>query len=464
VHAAVARTLADHRRERLDENAALLAQHWEAAGEALEAARWHARAAAWSGFGDPTASLRHWRTVRELVDTLPDSEEATALGINARIFALQYGWRLGITSAEAEELFREAEEMALRLGDIRARATLLMAYGMIRGSGDGDVEEYAKLVRESVALAEETADPALYMSLAFGAYALSIVGDYRDAIEQLDRALELADGDTSLGAGVAVGCPYAYCLIFKGGFLAVLGEWSAAGRLLEAGMKLAGEQKDIETVGWGHMWSGFLCFLRGESDALFGHAQQAIEIAERMGGAFSRAWAWQWFGTAATTREEWEQAIEALERGRAISAEGRTAVEIEPLFLATLAESLLGIGDHEAALAKATSGVKIARERGARGFADLALLAQARVLLASESPEADAAARTTLSELLALVREVGAKGWEPTIHTELAELARRRGDEDGRERELRIAQQLYEEMNAAGQPAAADTGAASESI
>jgi len=55
-----------------------LAQHWEAAGETLEAARWHARAAAWAGSGDPTQALLHWRRARELADTLPESAETVA--------------------------------------------------------------------------------------------------------------------------------------------------------------------------------------------------------------------------------------------------------------------------------------------------------------------------------------------------------------------------------------------------
>ena len=98
VHAAVARAIAEEHPERLDEWAALLAQHWESAGETLEAARWNARAGAWTGTKDPTASLRHWRKVRELTDSLPDSEETAALGLSARILSLSYGWRLGIVS------------------------------------------------------------------------------------------------------------------------------------------------------------------------------------------------------------------------------------------------------------------------------------------------------------------------------------------------------------------------------
>ena len=52
-HAAIARALQELDPDRLDEHAALIAQHSEAAGEPLEAARWHARAAVWAGFSDP---------------------------------------------------------------------------------------------------------------------------------------------------------------------------------------------------------------------------------------------------------------------------------------------------------------------------------------------------------------------------------------------------------------------------
>jgi class 3 adenylate cyclase len=53
VHAAVARATLQHDPEHRDERAALLAHHWEEAGEALSAARWHRRAAEWVGAPTP---------------------------------------------------------------------------------------------------------------------------------------------------------------------------------------------------------------------------------------------------------------------------------------------------------------------------------------------------------------------------------------------------------------------------
>jgi len=79
IHAAVARALAEHSPGKLDERAALLAHHWEEAGEALEAARWHRRAAEWAGYGQMTEAVAHWRKVRALVASIPEEAEGRAL-------------------------------------------------------------------------------------------------------------------------------------------------------------------------------------------------------------------------------------------------------------------------------------------------------------------------------------------------------------------------------------------------
>ena len=67
-HAAAARAMIELEPERLDELAALIADHMAAGGETLEAARWSARAAYWAGHSRPQDALRLWRTVTELAD------------------------------------------------------------------------------------------------------------------------------------------------------------------------------------------------------------------------------------------------------------------------------------------------------------------------------------------------------------------------------------------------------------
>jgi hypothetical protein len=54
---------------------------------------------------------------------------------------------------------------------------------------------------------------------------------------------------------------------------------------------------------------------------------------------------------------------------------------------------------------------------------------------------------------MTLVNEIGAQRYRPLIHVQRAQLARLRGDEPGRERELREALRLFTEMGATARSA-----------
>jgi class 3 adenylate cyclase/tetratricopeptide (TPR) repeat protein len=451
LHAAVATAITDHHPDRLDEWAGLLAQHWRAAGEKLEAARWLARAAAWSGTSDPAQSLRHWREVQEMADSLPESAETTALGLTARIFRLQFGWRLGISHEEAEDVFHEAERMAARSGDGHSRAILLAVYSTIVGAGDGDLLRYLELGRQAFAIAEESGDPGLYVGLSLTAYAMFCTGQLREGMAVLDRAVELADGDPTMGAGIIVSCPLAFCQIFRAGFASYLGELAECRRVIERGMQLAREHGDIETVGWGHLWGAWIEYLTGDPDAALAHGRQAVEIADRLGDSFSRAWASYWLGVGHLTRKEWQQSIEAFERSAAISREHRTAVDCDAPRLALLAEAYLGAGDSERAWRHGQQAVDVAFERSQPHIEAFAIVSLSRVLLASGKADDHERVEAILARALKLATDTGSAMLEPLIRAELAELARQRGDEDLRQQELSTAYRQFSEAGASGQ-------------
>ncbi len=88
-HATVARAIEAAHAEKLDEQAALLAHHWEEAGEALAAARWHRRAADWLWMRDVTRSFEHFARVRTLTASLLDDAEGRDHGLRARVMLLQ---------------------------------------------------------------------------------------------------------------------------------------------------------------------------------------------------------------------------------------------------------------------------------------------------------------------------------------------------------------------------------------
>ncbi len=451
LHAKAAEAIASAYPDRLEERAALVADHWEAGGEQLEAARWHARAAARAGTGDPAAAFSHWQRVRDLTDEIPEFEESASLGLAARNFLLTFGWRLGIGPKEAGQLFAEAEEMARRADDVRSRALQLMGYSGLKAFGDGDLVGSARLARRATALAEEARDPPLYLASAVViCHSSAVSGELRQSIAVADRAIELAEGDPSVGAGLDVLCPLAFCVGYKGLDLAFLGELEEGARTIAAGREIAAEQGDLEVVGWSHHFSGFCSYLSGQAGSTLGHARRAVEITERIGDSFARSWAWFFLGMAEVMRERWRAALEALERSREICREQHTAVEAEPFRLALLAESHRGLSEAEQAREVAAEGVAIARSQGNVLGELYASLPRARVLLGTVGPDARTEIEATLARARELIRRSGAKAYEPQVHVELAALAHQDQDEETWRDELSEADRLFTEIGASG--------------
>jgi class 3 adenylate cyclase len=451
LHAKAAEAIASTNPERLEERAALIADHWEAAGEQLEAARWHARAAAWAGTGDPAAAFSHWQRVRKLADELPESRESAGLGLAASNFLLAFGWRLGIGREQAERLFGEGERIAAQAGDRTAQGLLLVNYSNIKVLNDGRLGEAARLARQAVALAEEAGDAALYVALAsLSLHPVTVIGEIRESIAVADRAIELAGGDPTVGAGLGIACPYAFCVGYKGMDLAFLGEVEEAGRQIARGREIATEQGDAEVLGWTHQWSCFHSYYLGEPGTALGHARRAVEIGERIGDWFARSWDWLFLGVAEVMREDWQAALEALERSREICREERTAVEAEPWRLGFLAEAHLGLGEAMRAREAAGEGVAIARAQGNVLGEIVASLAQARVLLGADGSDARAEIEAVLARALELIRRTGMRAYEPHVHLVLAELVRQSGDETVWREKLSEAQRLFTEIGASG--------------
>ncbi len=452
VHAAVARATADHYPDLLDERSALLAQHWEAAGEELEAATWHARAAAWAGTNDPAHSLTHWQRVQELTSALPESPETITLGLTARNLILQYGWRLGISSEDAHEMFVEAERMATNAGDMHARAILLASYGQIKGVSDGELDAAAELTLQAIALAEESGDPALVTVMSgTGAYALFCIGEHQKALAVLDRAIELAGGDATFGAGVTIRSPAAFAHAFKGALVGGLGKLDEARSLTAEGMRLAREASDTETSGWVHSFECWLAWMRGEPDAAHAHAQQFLESADRIGDAFSRSWAWLWVGWTESLLGHHAQAVEALNRSLKISRDQRSAVEGEALRLIVLAEAHLGLGDAEKARRLVGEALaSVAAGRSQRHLEIDGQLMRARILLESTGADAAEEIEAAVARALEVSGVLGLRAWEPIAHERLADLAHLLGDDERHAREIGEAHRLFVEIGATG--------------
>ena len=198
LHAAVARAVTELNAEKLDEQAALLAYHWEAAGNRLEAARWNRRAAEWAGKTNAAEALRHWQKVRELLHDVPESAETLALGVAACSGGLLLGWRLGWSDAEARGAFTEGRGLAERSGDLRSVAALLANFGILY-MVTGRLEDALRHVVEAMGIAERLGDRDLTVALgAPVACALWNSGRLDESLEQLERAIGEFPDDRSI--------------------------------------------------------------------------------------------------------------------------------------------------------------------------------------------------------------------------------------------------------------------------
>jgi adenylate cyclase len=449
-HAAVAHAIEEAYPGQLDEKSALIAHHWEEAGDALEAARWHSRAAEWAGTSHLAEALRHWRKVRTLLENIPESVETLALGVTARIQMLNLGWRLGASEDEAAALFAEGKALAERSGDLRWLARLILMYGGVRGLG-GDLETYLDSSLEGARLADQTDDAGLKAACRVPQIAANdYAGRLSETLLATEETLARTRDDPALGADIWGFSPHIFALCWRGQAATTMGRHDEAEADLDRAVELARQQGNAEVLGWAHSMYVRLARNTGRPGAALSHARHAVEIAERIGSPLSRVAAYGSLGHAHILTEEWGEAAGVLDRALEIVREMRALLLSEAWVLVLLAEAYLGLGEDSRARATADEAVAVARRRGTKLFECDAHLTRARVLLRTEGAPASGEIQSALREAQALVEETGGRSREPFIHEERANLARLTGDNATHQRELREAHRLFTEMGATG--------------
>jgi class 3 adenylate cyclase len=404
-HAATARALIELNPDRRDELAALIASHMEDGDEALEAARWSARAAYWAGHSQPRDAIRLWAAVMRLVDGLDENEETLALAVASRLQQLDFAWRLGMGREEAARLEQEAEEIATKVGDLRSLALLRMLLSGRPGLEQATADWIAA-VAEAKRLADEADDQHLRVAIrAAGAYAFLCAADFERLDGTADEILELAEDDPSIGAGIIIGSPVAWALGAKAIVRRERGEFDECEQLLERGLRVAEEQGDPETASWNRGTKAMLLAMRGEPDAGVALGRRNCELTERLGDVFSRSLALGNLGAAQLAAEDFAGALESFEEGERLYRDAMsTGGELEAWRAAVRAEALTGVGRPEEAMELATWAVEIARERELLWSLPLALRALGRARARAGRDDA----RRALEEAAAAAEETGA--------------------------------------------------------
>jgi tetratricopeptide (TPR) repeat protein len=439
VHAAVAGLLESAHAQQLDEHAAVLAHHWEAAGEMLEAARWHRRAAEWIGPKDRREATRHWKTLGALVDRLPTTPETAQLGALARYRRLLNAVYLGQPEDEQHALFAEGRALASIHGGPLQLMLMSTSYGTARVFA-GAVRDGVRELREAMRMADESGDVTMrFLARASLVNPLHFSGQLHEALARSDEALALSGGDQTIGVDVVGFSPYVSILLVRSLLLMRTGDLDKGARELAHAAEVTRALGDVEAVGTAHVFSILRAQMSGDIAQARDDARAASAIAERHGSPFFVAGAHSAVGYACALEGEWAHAAAALERALTIVAERRTGAQIEPSWLACLADVYRAQHDVDRAAATAERAVTLARERGTGVWHIEGLLALARIRRDIAGRDAADAVVPLLNEASTLIDTTGAVTLMPLVHVEHAELARVRGDAAAQQHALRTA-------------------------
>jgi class 3 adenylate cyclase len=198
LHRRLAAAIEAHSPTSADENAALIAEHLEAAGDLHAAYGWHMRAATWATNRDIVAARQSWERAQRIADALPaEDPHRAAMRIAPRFMLCATAWRVHEHVASAR--FEELRELCVTAGD---KASL--AIGMVGLVADralqGRVREASQLASETMALIESVGDPTLTVGLTWlPIYAKIHNGQWCDVLQWSQRVIDLADGDPYKG-------------------------------------------------------------------------------------------------------------------------------------------------------------------------------------------------------------------------------------------------------------------------
>jgi len=200
--------------ESADENAALIAEHLEAAGGLREAFGWHMCAGTWSTNRDIAAAQTSWRRARQVADALPvDDPDRASMRIAPRTLLCASAFRVGGSGADTG--FDQLRDLCTAAGDQRSLA-IGMTGQVAAQFLNARRREASRLATEHTALLESIGDPTLTVGLSFAALvAKHETGEIAEVLRLAQRVIDVAGGDATTG-NLIYGSPLASGITFRG--------------------------------------------------------------------------------------------------------------------------------------------------------------------------------------------------------------------------------------------------------
>jgi len=414
----------------VEDNAALIAEHLEAAGELHGAYGWHMRAAAWSTTRDLDAARLSWERARRIADALPaDDPNQLSMRIAPRTMlcatdfharALQESWG---RFAELRELCSAAGDKVSLAIAMTGPATELLYTGRSR--------EGSRLVSEQMALLESIGDPTLTMALAVIAFVnWGDGGEFGEILRWSQTVVDLAGGDPAKGAGFGVGSPLAAALAARSVARWWLGRPGWRQDLQDA-IAMA-RHSDPTTLAFVVAWTYGLAITFGvlrADDSAVRASEEAVQTAQRASNDHALGLAEYALGVALLYRD----AAADRHRGLEIMVQVREFSREHGPFLVPVAELLAAPerarrGEHDAAIAVMRKAVDELHQAGRLGYGVLGTGVLVETLL-DRGAEGDLAEAEEAIDRLANLLDDGSAVRDITLLRLRALLSRARGDD-----------------------------------
>jgi class 3 adenylate cyclase len=265
-----------------EENAALIAEHLEAAGDGHAAYGWHMRAATWATNRDIAVARWSWERAQQIADTLPaDDPNRTAMRIAPRTMLCGTAYRLYLQVAG--DRFEGLRELCAAAGD-KASLTIGMAGLVVDHAIRDRVREASQLASEAWTLIESLGDPTLTVGLSMPLiYAKAESAEWCDVLRWSQRSIDLADGDRSKG-NFLFGSPLAIGFIGRAIARYWLGRpgWRDDLRHGLAMARGADPMSYATAVAWVYN-AGISHGVLTPDDPAMGEIEDALHVAERSG-------------------------------------------------------------------------------------------------------------------------------------------------------------------------------------
>ena len=302
LHRCVAAAIESHDPAAAEENAALIAEHLEAAGELHAAYGWHMRAATWSTNRDIAAARLSWERAQQIADALPPEDpNRPAVRIAPRTMLCATAYRVHVNVGG--DRFDELRELCAHAGD-KASLAIAMAGLVIDHAYQARMREASQLAFEAWALTESIGDPTLAVGLSYPViYARMESAEWSDVLRWSQTVIELADGDPSKGDFI-FGSPLALAFTTRGMARWCLGRpgWRDD---LRSGVAMArsADPMSYATVVTYVYFPGIPLGVLRPDDSAVREIENAIRIAERSGDDQAVAFARMPLGVALVHRQ-----------------------------------------------------------------------------------------------------------------------------------------------------------------